>query len=115
MSVADENISPDSRGNLVPRFKSSAPFEAERDRMDWIERGTVRIVHGIKTRGGFYIHRPKSTAFSFAVEEILPIGQAENARPFPLRPGQSVAFRQLHYRQLDIDQRAGYLRWLSAA
>lgn len=113
MSAVNDDISHESRVSRVPRFKLSASLEAERERMDWIERGTVRDVHGIKTPGGFYVHRPKVTPFSFAVEETLPVGQAENARSFPLRPGQSVAFRQLNYRQLDIDQRAAYLRWIS--
>ena len=115
MSVVNDDIPRESKVSLVPTFKLAASVEAERGRMDWVKPGTVRIVRGIETSGGFYLHRPKSTPFSFAVNETSVVGRAENACSFPLRPGQSVRFRQLHYRDLHPDQRAAYLQWLSGA
>lgn len=115
MSVVNNDLSRESRVSLVPTFKLAASVEAERERVEWVKRGDVRMVHEIKTPGGFYVHRPKSTLFSFAVDLSLLVGCAENARSFPLRPGQSVRFRQLRYQHLHPDERAAYLRWVSGA
>jgi hypothetical protein len=105
MSVVDESISSASRVEEVPVFKEpTGPTETERQQFRWVTRGTVQIVHGIKTAGGLYVHRPKTQSFSFAVDESLAVGRADNARSFPLRPGQSIRFRQLHYRHLHPDQ-----------
>jgi hypothetical protein len=98
-----------SRAHLVPAFKElSAWIAEERQRLEWIPRGTPRTVRGIKTKGGFYVHRPKNASLSFAVDESLHVGCAENARPILLRPGQCIA-----YRDLNPDQRAAYLHRLS--
>jgi hypothetical protein len=42
------------------------------------------------------------------VDESLEVGDAENARPVCLRPGQYIG-----YHLLDPDQRAAYVRWLA--
>jgi hypothetical protein len=112
----EEKSSRGLRAHQVPAFKEPSDWmQAERERLHWVPRGTVRIVQGIKTSGGFYVHCPKKIPFSFAVDESLPVGRAENARSFPLRPGRSIAYRQLNYRELHPDQRAVYLLWLSGA
>ena len=77
MSVVNDDISRESRVSLVPTFKFSASVEAERERMVWVKPGNVRFVRGIETSGGFYVHRPSNTLFSFAVDETLSVGRAE--------------------------------------
>ena len=115
MSFVNDDIPREPKVSLVPTFKLSASMEAERERMVWVKPGDVRFVRGIETSGGFYVHRPRNTLFSFAVDETLSVGRAENARSFPLRPGQSIRYRRLHYQHLNADQRAAYLQWLSGA
>lgn len=98
-----------SRAHLVPAFKEPSSWIAEeRQRLEWIPSGTARTVRGIRTKGGFYVHRPKHASLSFAVDESLHVGCAENVRPILLRPGQCIA-----YRDLNPDQRAAYLHWVS--
>lgn len=109
MEIVDNSECDPSRSNLVPVFNQAAGGTGGgRQRLTWVPRGTPRTVQGIKTSGGFYVQHSGGPSFSFAVDESLSVGFAANARPLPLRPGQCVG-----YRQLDPDQRAAYLHWVS--
>ncbi len=108
MTTVPQEESSGWRLNLIPEFEVlRTPTYTERQRLIWVPRGTPRTVQGISTKGGFYVQPPGDTHFSFAVDELLPVGRAENARPLSLRPGQFAG-----YRQLNPDQRAAYLHWL---
>ena len=121
MSVVDESISSASRADEVPVFKEpSGLTETEHERLRWVPRGTIQIVRGIKTEGGFYMYRPKNKSLSFAVDETLAVGRAENARSildelmqFPRRlPGFAFHVAAIHTGLANHDDA---FQWLHAA
>lgn len=99
----------DSRASLVDSFfLHSTRTAQEKQGLVWIPFGTALAIGRIKTQGGFYLQESGGSQCSFAVDPDLQIGNAQNARPFRLRPGARVK-----YAGLDPDQRALFLHVLA--
>ena len=109
MTLDDQAEPPPCRADLVPQFSGlTAKMRVQAERLTWVPHGTRRKVGGVATQGGFYLQPPNGIQFSFAIDESLPVGRPESARPPRLLSGHCIG-----YHQLDPHQRAVYLRSLA--